>query len=77
MLRYHKSDAVGLYAVLISIIGPFVARVGDRVVVRPGHAERPVVVVRHGADGWFPVQIGQPDYAAILCLAAAGVLELL
>jgi hypothetical protein len=68
-------DDAELFDVRSPIIGPFAARAGDRLVVRPGHAERPVVVVRHGADGWYPVVIGQPDYATIRRLAAAGVLE--
>jgi hypothetical protein len=68
-------DDTELFDVRSPVIGPFAARSGDRVVVRPGHAERPVVVVRHGADGWYPVVIGQPDYDAIRCLAAVGVLE--
>lgn len=63
-----------LYAVNVEMIHPVRARPGDALVVRPGHVERPVVVVRERAGRWEPVEIGPPNYGAILGLAEDGAI---
>ena len=63
-----------VYDVLVPMLHPVRARVGDRLVVRPGHAERPVVVVRREGAGWAPVVIGPPNYGALVGLELDGVI---
>jgi hypothetical protein len=63
-----------VYDVMVPMMHPVRARVGDRLVVRPGHAERPVVVVRYGAAGWYPVRLGPPNYGALIGLEMDGVI---
>ena len=69
---------VHLFDVLIPIIGPVRAEPGQRIVVRPGHPTRPVVVVTLDPEGdWQPICVGRWDpavRAAIAALAAAGVI---
>lgn len=54
------------YFVASPILHPVVARTGDVIVVRPGHATRPIVVVREIKGEWEPVYVGPPNYGAIL-----------
>lgn len=63
-----------LYDVLVPMLHPVRARVGDRLVVRPGH-ERPVVVVRRGPEGWAPIAVGPPNYGALIGMEYDGVIR--
>ncbi len=63
-----------VYDVHVEMLHPVRAKPGDRLVVRPGHPERPVVVVRGAGPHWHPVTIGPPNYGAFLGLIDAGVL---
>jgi hypothetical protein len=63
-----------VYDVLVAMMHPVRARVGDRLVVRPGHPERPVVVVRRAGDEWVPVVVGPPNYGALIGLELDGVI---
>lgn len=65
-----------LYDVLIPMLHPVPARAGDRIVVRPGHPERPVVVVRLLSGQWEPVVIGPPNFGALLGLECDDVIRL-
>lgn len=64
-----------VYDVLVPMLHPVRARVGDRLVVRPGHPDRPVVVVRREGDGWVPVVIGPPNFGALIGLELDGVIR--
>jgi hypothetical protein len=64
-----------VYDVLVPMLHPVRARVGDRLVVRPGHLERPVVVVRRDGTGWRPVVIGPANYGALIGLELDGVIR--
>lgn len=55
-----------LYDVLMPMLHPVRARTGDRLVVTPGHPTLPVVVVRKIAGGWQRVEVGPPNYGALL-----------
>lgn len=64
-----------VYDVVVDLLHPVRARVGDRLVVRPGHPERPVVVVRRDGTEWHPVVIGPPNYGALIGLELDGVIR--
>jgi hypothetical protein len=64
-----------VYDVTTTMMHPVRARVGDRLVVRPGHLDRPVVVVRRDGDGWRPVVVGPPNYGALVGLEIDGVIR--
>lgn len=71
------SHTTRLYVVLIAVLHPVTARVGDRIVVRPGHPCRPVVVVRRAANNeWEPIAVGPPHLDAIVRMEAEGVISL-
>lgn len=63
-----------LYEVLSPILHPVPARTGDLLAVRPGHATHPVVVLRRVGGRWSPVDIGPPNYGAILLREDEGAL---
>jgi len=64
-----------VYDVTMTMMHPVRARIGDRLVVRPGHPDRPVVVVRRDGAGWHPVVIGPPNYGALIGLELDGVIR--
>ncbi len=66
-----------VYDVHVEMLHPVRARPGCRLVVRPGHPERPVVVVQRTADGWAPVRLGPPNYGALVGLETDGAITLL
>lgn len=63
-----------LYDVTSPILHPVPARVGDLLAVRPGHPTHPVVVLRKVGGRWSPVDIGPPNYGAILLRETEGAL---
>ncbi|WP_353268587.1 hypothetical protein [Gemmatimonas sp.] len=66
-----------LYDVLVDMIHPVRAHVGDRLVVRPGHPLRPVVVMALDQEGdWQPARLGPPNYGALIGLEIDGVISL-
>ena len=54
------------YLVLSPILHPVAARDGDVLIVRPGHADRPIVVVREIAGAWRPIRVGPPNFGALI-----------
>jgi hypothetical protein len=64
-----------VFDVEVAMMHPLRARAGDVLVVRPGHPERPVVVVRRDSDGWRPVVVGPPNYGALVGLEIDGVIR--
>lgn len=65
------------YLVTSPILHPVAARAGDVVSVVPGHATRPVVVIRKVAGKWQPIRVGPPNYGAIQLREEEGSLTLL
>lgn len=63
-----------LYEVNVELLHPVRAKPGDVLGVRPGHATRPVVVLRYLNGKWSPVNEGPPNYGAILGLAEDGAI---
>jgi hypothetical protein len=65
-----------IFDVVGDIIAPLLAREGDALVVRPGHPERPIVLVRQSQDGtWYPVRLGPVVPDAYRALEFAGLLR--
>lgn len=64
-----------VYDVHVEMLHPVRAKPGDRLIVRPGHPERPVVVVRRTGDDWEPVRVGPPNYGALIDHAESGVIS--
>ncbi len=62
------------FLVLSPILHPVPAKAGDVLVVRPGHATRPIAVVRHENSEWIFVRSGPPNYGALLCREDDGVI---
>jgi hypothetical protein len=65
-----------LYDVHCHMLHPVRARKGDILVVRPGHATRPIVVSSLVDGVMRPVRIGPPNYGALLLLEDEGVISL-
>lgn len=66
-----------VYDVLVTMIHPVQAHPGDRLVVRPGHPTRPVVVMALDPEGdWQPARVGPPNYGALIGLELDGVIRL-
>lgn len=72
------------YEVLVSMVHPVRASVGDILRVRPGHDVAPIRVWRYVAGRWVAIADGPPNYGAILLredeaiireLTAVGVLQ--
>lgn len=55
-----------LFDVLYPMLHPVRASAGDRVVARPGHPTRPIVVVRRIGGIWRPVRVGPPNFGALV-----------
>jgi hypothetical protein len=65
-----------VYDVLVTMIHPVQAHPGDRLVVRPGHPTRPVVVMALDPEGdWQPARLGPPNYGALIGLELDGVIR--
>ncbi len=65
-----------IFDVVGDIIAPLLAREGDALVVRTGHPERPIVLVRQSEDGtWYPVRLGPIVPDAYRALEIAGLLR--
>lgn len=64
-----------LYDVLSPMMHPVQAVTGDVILVRPGHPERPIVVMRSMLGGWRPVRGGPPNYGAILVQEDDGIIR--
>lgn len=62
------------YVVASPLLHPVAARVGDVIVVRPGHETHPIAVVRRIADEWTLIRVGPPNYGAIILREAEGAL---
>lgn len=63
------------FVVCAPMLHPVAARVGDVLVVRPGHAERPLVVTRCTEGEWRAIRIGPPNYGALLVREDEGVIR--
>lgn len=63
------------FLVLCPILHPVAARNGEMLVVRPGHPDRPIVVMHLTSDGWRPVRVGPPNYGAVICREDDGVIR--
>ena len=68
--------SVYLFSVQQPMIHPVRAKTGDRLVVRVGHATRPIVVMRRAHGKWKPVRVGPPNYGALIGLEEDGILTL-
>lgn len=64
-----------VYDVHVEMLHPVRAKPGHRLVVRPGHPKRPVVVVQRAGDDWEPVRLGPPNYGALIAHEEAGVIS--
>lgn len=65
-----------MYDVHVEMLHPVRARPGDMLVVRPGHPERPVIVMEGAGTKWRPVRIGPPNYGALIGLEDDGAITL-
>lgn len=63
-----------VYDVLSPMTHPVPARAGDGLVVQPGHPTHPISVVRQHRDGWRVVEVGPPNYGALLVKVDEGVI---
>lgn len=63
-----------LYDVNVLLVGPVRGKPGDCIGVRPGHRDRPVVLLRLLNGVWTPIEVGPPNYGMILGLAESGAL---
>ncbi|WP_461411758.1 hypothetical protein [Gemmatimonas sp.] len=64
-----------VYDVHVEMLHPVRAKPGHRLIVRPGHPERPVVVVRRTGNDWEPVRLGPPSFDAIAVMCRDGALS--
>ena len=64
-----------VYDVHVEMLHPVRAKPGHRLVVRPGHAERPILVMERTPDGWKPLRIGPPNFGTIVSLCDDGALS--
>lgn len=63
-----------VYDVQVEMLHPVRASAGDRLVVRPGHPTRPLVVVRLLGHVWRAVRVGPPNFGALIGLCDDGAL---
>ena len=57
------------------MLHPVRAAVGDRLVVRPGHPERPIAVMRLIDGEWRPIRVGPPNYGALILREDDGIIR--
>jgi hypothetical protein len=57
-----------VYDVHVEMMHPVRAKPGHLLIVRPGHEERPVLVMERHGSGWRPLRIGPPNFGALIGL---------
>lgn len=65
-----------VYDVHVEMLHPVRAKPGNLLIVRPGHPERPVVVMEGAKTAWHPIRIGPPNYGALVGLEQDGAITL-
>lgn len=63
-----------VYDVHVEMLHPVRAKPGDRLVVRPGHHERPIVTMRYTDGDWNPMVVGPANFGALIGLAEDGAI---